>query len=362
MDLEEALALTSDMMVLGGAGDQTAPRQNPVAAAPVDAAAERLTSAVVAEVLVAAPEPEPDPAPGPEPELEPELVHEPEPEPDFESEPEPAPEPEPEPESEAEPEPEPAPAPEPERAAAFISAPPAGARPEGAPPALGRATAQDVRPWRGAAFAVAGHLLVVATALLLVTLHMPVAVPEQVMVSVVEQTAPEGNAPQASPAPPLPALHLAAASSAPPLPKPPPPLPARASIPIPQPAAPARPPQPLRRPVAVAAAAVQGVRAPSNRAGQITVRATQPAQVDANSTVIYSPVARQLGEQGQVFLSVQVQPDGRPAAVRVVKSSGYATLDEDARLSAATWHFQPALKNGVPVSSVLLYWVRFQLQ
>ena len=92
------------------------------------------------------------------------------------------------------------------------------------------------------------------------------------------------------------------------------------------------------------------------------VAATRPASPDAGSTVYYSEIARAQGEQGEVRLRIVISPSGKPDRVTMEKSSGYARLDNDARNSVLTWHFQPALKRGVPVESVLDYWVRFELR
>src|SRR5207237_5560417 len=48
----------------------------------------------------------------------------------------------------------------------------------------------------------------------------------------------------------------------------------------------------------------------------------------ANPLPPYPLVARRLGKEGLVLLDVLVAPDGRAADVRVLRSSGFAPLDD----------------------------------
>jgi periplasmic protein TonB len=200
--------------------------------------------------------------------------------------------------------------------------------------------------------------------ILFTVVRLPTPAPDDEMVQVVPQQPSQGAMPAAAATPP-------SAQPAPDLPLPPP-LPARF---LPQP--PARP-QAARRfvrrahasarslPVVLRPAslhpAAPGVSAPGRGASKALVQATHPASPDAGSTVYYSATARALGEQGMVRLLVQVGGNGVPTGVSVAQSSGYAQLDQDARRSVLTWHFQPALRGGVPVASVLSYWLRFELR
>lgn len=45
---------------------------------------------------------------------------------------------------------------------------------------------------------------------------------------------------------------------------------------------------------------------------------------------VYPPLARKLGWQGEVYVDVCLEPDGRLHAVRIVRSSGHRLLDRDA--------------------------------
>lgn len=77
----------------------------------------------------------------------------------------------------------------------------------------------------------------------------------------------------------------------------------------------------------------------------------------------YPPEAKARGWQGLVSLRVKVGPNGAPLAVEVIKSSGYALLDEQARRTVATqWKFHPAEVGGVPTTSTVIVPVRFALR
>jgi periplasmic protein TonB len=215
--------------------------------------------------------------------------------------------------------------------------------------ALACATTPALRPWRG--FMVAGglHVGLVAVVLLLIRVHLPAPPPDGPVISVEVETTQPGNTPPAN------QVHAAA-----PVPAQPPPVTPTAAAVMPV-------QQPLREPV------IKHVRSPppvpahgssvaGHKIGNMIIEATRPASPDAGSTVYYSEIARELGEQGEVRLRIGISPAGKPDRVTMEKSSGYARLDEDARNSVLTWHFQPALKHGVPVEPVLDYWVRFELR
>jgi protein TonB len=76
----------------------------------------------------------------------------------------------------------------------------------------------------------------------------------------------------------------------------------------------------------------------------------------------YPPRARRRGWEGRVLLEVTVGPDGRPAAVRVIDSSGFRVLDRAARRAVRRWRFRPATANGRPTESALRVPIRFDLQ
>jgi protein TonB len=217
--------------------------------------------------------------------------------------------------------------------------------------ALACATASALRPWRGLMLALGLHLGVVAVVLLFITAHPPAPPPDGPVISVVMETLPRGSPAPVSqaqaatqvPAPPLPVSQLAPGAE---------PVQQALRVPVNKPVRrlPLRPKLPRANNVTGA------------KIGNMIVAATRPASPDAGSTVYYSEIARAQGEQGEVRLRILISPAGKPDRVTMEKSSGYARLDNDARNSVLTWHFQPALKRGVPVESVLDYWVRFELR
>ena len=76
----------------------------------------------------------------------------------------------------------------------------------------------------------------------------------------------------------------------------------------------------------------------------------------------YPLVARRLGKEGVVLLEVLVAPDGRAADVRMIRSSGFAPLDESAVTTVRErWRFVPARRDGVPVESRVMVQIRFRL-
>jgi len=76
----------------------------------------------------------------------------------------------------------------------------------------------------------------------------------------------------------------------------------------------------------------------------------------------YPLVARRLGKEGVVLLEVVVAPDGRAADVRMIRSSGFAPLDESAVTTVRErWRFVPARRDGVAVESRVTVPIRFRL-
>ena len=74
----------------------------------------------------------------------------------------------------------------------------------------------------------------------------------------------------------------------------------------------------------------------------------------------YSEEARKAKYQGTVVLWCVVGPDGRVHETRVQRSLGLG-LDQKAIDAVKTWHFEPALKDGVPVAVQINIEVNFRL-
>jgi protein TonB len=74
----------------------------------------------------------------------------------------------------------------------------------------------------------------------------------------------------------------------------------------------------------------------------------------------YSEEARQARFQGSVLLALEIDAQGRPKNIRVVRSLGLG-LDERAVAAVAQWKFKPGLVNGRPVSAPVSVEVSFRL-
>ena len=74
----------------------------------------------------------------------------------------------------------------------------------------------------------------------------------------------------------------------------------------------------------------------------------------------YSDEARKAKYQGTVVLWLIVGPDGRPRDIRLARSLGMG-LDEKALEAVRTWRFDPARKDGQPVSVQINVEVTFRL-
>jgi protein TonB len=245
---------------------------------------------------------------------------------------------------------------------------------------------------RAAIIAVVLHAIPVVAVVAFLRWPRPAAPAEQPTLELVmDKSAYVGTGPQVlspTPAPvprPVPP-PVPAAAKAPPLPAPPPPVPPQissppqpvlaavkpvAELPTPTPPPPAAPPVPKpvphpapakAKPAPPASVRVLGDNQPVGH-GEAYGRII-PARPDAtiNPKPAYPLVAREHGEQGRVLLSIHIAPSGRPSEVDIVSSSGFAVLDKSAQSAVQGWQFQPALVNGKPVGSVLLFPIEFQLE
>lgn len=75
----------------------------------------------------------------------------------------------------------------------------------------------------------------------------------------------------------------------------------------------------------------------------------------------YPLAARRQGAEGRVVLRALVLEDGRCAEVRIVRSSGYALLDESALATVRRWRFLPATRAGTPVAASVDVPISFRL-
>lgn len=76
----------------------------------------------------------------------------------------------------------------------------------------------------------------------------------------------------------------------------------------------------------------------------------------------YPLISRRNKEEGSIIFNIEIDNKGNMTAYKIVQSSGYKRLDKEAEKSIKTAKFQPALKNGEPVSSNFDLKITFTLQ
>ena len=74
----------------------------------------------------------------------------------------------------------------------------------------------------------------------------------------------------------------------------------------------------------------------------------------------YSEAARKANFEGSVVLAVVVGLDGRIREAHMVKPAGLG-LDKQAIQAVETWQFKPAMRDGVPVPTMVNVEVSFNL-
>ena len=76
----------------------------------------------------------------------------------------------------------------------------------------------------------------------------------------------------------------------------------------------------------------------------------------------YPTIARRRKQQGVVMLDVVVDKEGHPEIIKVLTSSGFATLDKAAIAAVKLWEFEPEQRNNQLVRSRVHIPVVFQLR
>lgn len=76
----------------------------------------------------------------------------------------------------------------------------------------------------------------------------------------------------------------------------------------------------------------------------------------------YPLVSRRLGEEGNLLLQVELDPQGFVETAQVVTSSGHSRLDDAAMRAVRSWRCTPAQRNGQAVRSVAQQPFEFVLQ
>jgi len=96
---------------------------------------------------------------------------------------------------------------------------------------------------------------------------------------------------------------------------------------------------------------------------QPVIDSAAAAIAGTHSTPPYPPFARRLGHEGVVQLRIMISPEGKVVGADVVRSSGYAELDEAASSWVlAHWRYRPAMRGTLPVATTALAAVRFNLE
>jgi protein TonB len=75
----------------------------------------------------------------------------------------------------------------------------------------------------------------------------------------------------------------------------------------------------------------------------------------------YPEEARKLGVEGPVRLRLQVDAEGRVASAEVLSEPGHGLGAAAARNARQRFRFQPALRDGQPVATELVFLVRWEL-
>jgi protein TonB len=76
----------------------------------------------------------------------------------------------------------------------------------------------------------------------------------------------------------------------------------------------------------------------------------------------YPEFSQRLNEEGRVVLRVELDTEGKIAAVTVKSRSGFARLDEAAVSAVKRWRCKPAIRDGVAVPAVALQPVDFNFR
>ncbi|MCB2091129.1 MAG: energy transducer TonB [Alphaproteobacteria bacterium] len=76
----------------------------------------------------------------------------------------------------------------------------------------------------------------------------------------------------------------------------------------------------------------------------------------------YPRLARLRRQQGTVLLNVEVEANGRPGDIQVIKSSGYQLLDQAAINIVRKWRFLPAKRGNEPVKANVEIPITFQIK
>ena len=91
-------------------------------------------------------------------------------------------------------------------------------------------------------------------------------------------------------------------------------------------------------------------------------RIVSPRAYEDNMRPQYPRMARRRGYEGVVTLKVLVSREGEVLEVRVLKTSGYSILDEEAKRTVIKYRFEPGSQNGEKIDMWGSIPIRFQLK
>lgn len=100
---------------------------------------------------------------------------------------------------------------------------------------------------------------------------------------------------------------------------------------------------------------------PGMPAAPVASADTAPVPIDRPAPA-YPRDALRRGESGEVLLRVEVDAAGLPTSVAIVRGSGSRSLDRAAQAVVRTWRFQPAQRDGLPVTGEFQVPIAFDLR
>ena len=101
--------------------------------------------------------------------------------------------------------------------------------------------------------------------------------------------------------------------------------------------------------------------APEAQAGPMALNDELAVFCPTRSPPTYPLKSKHLHEQGEVTLRVELDEQGKVQYVGIVKSSGFAQLDEAALAALLNWRCNAALRDGKPTRSVAIQTFEFVL-
>jgi protein TonB len=92
------------------------------------------------------------------------------------------------------------------------------------------------------------------------------------------------------------------------------------------------------------------------------ISADESLQTVYNPAPRYPEQARRRGREGTVLVEADVDERGVPAAVRVLRSSGFGILDDAAVEAVGKWRFRPARSTGKTMPGRVVVPIEFRLK